>query len=243
MNIEIIPERAFKYLAAVISVLMLANVIAIYLKFNSKTVFANAFFKLFDVNTESNIPSLYSTITLFVCAILLFLIHFIENSKQKKLGYWSFLGLIFLFLAVDENIELHERIMGLVRNTFHLTGFFYYAWIVPYFLAVFLLGCYYLPFLLKLPRSIMYHFIIAFTLFIGGAVGMEMIGGRHDSLYGQDVILAMYYSIEELLEMLGIAVFIKGLLLYLIDSKASGKLKFKVLQEPKTVMQTIHEEV
>lgn len=113
-----------------------------------------------------------------------FLIHYIENGKWVRFGYWSLLGMVFLFLAIDENISLHEKIMGPIRSQFNLTGVFYYAWIVPYFLAVSLLGLYYIPFLLKLPvKVLLYHFILAFLLFMGGAVGMEILGGRHNSLY------------------------------------------------------------
>lgn len=243
MKIAIIPEKAFYFLLLIIGLLSVTNIVVNYLMFKSDTFLSKVFFKLFDVDTEVNFPSLYSTVTLLTCALLLFLIHFIENGKWIRSGYWSLLGLVFLFLAVDENISLHEKITGLLRNQFNFPGIFYYAWIVPYFLAVLLLGFYYLPFLLKLPRSIMYHFITAFLLFMGGAVGMEMIGGRHFSLHGHDVLLVVYYSIEEFLEMLGVAVFIKGLLMCILDSKASGKVKFKVVPSCKTVMKAVQEEV
>lgn len=242
MKVKIFPEKVFNFLFVIIAVLSIMNIIASYLHFNSDTLFSNIFFKLFDVNTEVNIPSLYSTIALLACAALLFLIHFIEDGQWEWVGYWSLLGFVFLFLAIDENISLHEKIMGLVRNQFHLSGFFYYAWIVPYFFALFLLGIYYLPFLVRLPRNVLYYFITAFFLFTGGAIGMEMLGGRHDSLYGHDRILVLYYSIEEFLEMVGIAVFIKGLLLYIAVSKASGKVKLNVQTAHKIGLQTAREE-
>lgn len=243
MKIAIIPEKVFYFLFFIIGFLSVASLTANYLKFHSETFFSKVFFRLFDVNTEVNLPSLYSTIALLACALILFLIHYIENGKWVRFGYWSLLGMVFLFLAIDENISLHEKIIGPIRSQFNLAGVLYYAWIVPYFLAVSLLGLYYIPFLLKLPLKVLYHFILAFLLFMGGAVGMEMLGGRHNSLYGQDATLVLYYSIEEFLEMLGVAVFIKGLLLYILDSKASGKLKFKVVQDTKTVMHPIREEV
>lgn len=227
MKIKLEPAKVFKVFMAIITLLTLLNAVAVIIKSLFDNRFANFFFTLFNVNTENNIPSLYATLTLFMCAALLFTINAIE--EKSWFAKWAFLGWIFLFLGFDENLELHERTMALLRERYSFSGIFYYAWVLPYGIAVLFLGVQYLSFLIQLPTKVRHHFIAAFVIFISGAVGMEMLGGRHDHLYGHDKILVLYYSIEEFLEMVGIAVFIKGLLHYISVSRALGKLKLKIV--------------
>ena len=52
--------------------------------------------------------------------------------------------------------------------------------------------------------------------YVGGALGMELIKGRHSYLYGQkNLAYGVITTIEESLEMLGIVVFIYALLDYI----------------------------
>ena len=67
-----------------------------------------------------------------------------------------------------------------------------------------------------LPPATRRLFVLAAILYIGGAIGIEMIGGQHASLYGeQNLEYAIITALEELLEMLGTVVFIYGLLSYM----------------------------
>lgn len=63
-------------------------------------------------------------------------------------------------------------------------------------------------------------FLAAASLYVGGAVGLEMVAGRYEDLSGisepaLDTTLAMLASGEELLEMAGIVVFIYALMSYM----------------------------
>jgi len=60
--------------------------------------------------------------------------------------------------------------------------------------------------------------LISGALFLIGALGFEMLGGRYYKLHESSTILIkVLYTIEELLEMLGIAIFIYALLSYLVN--------------------------
>jgi len=60
------------------------------------------------------------------------------------------------------------------------------------------------------------HFIMAGVIFLTGALGVEMLGAREADVYGYDtVIYGFLYSLEEMLEMLGVVLFIYALLSYL----------------------------
>ena len=60
------------------------------------------------------------------------------------------------------------------------------------------------------------------------AVGVEMFEGKAVELHGREnIIFALYYTLEEMLEMLGITVFIYALISYISDSIKSIKIIIK----------------
>jgi hypothetical protein len=61
-------------------------------------------------------------------------------------------------------------------------------------------------------------FLVSGSIFVSGAIGFELLGGRQAELYGKDnVLYCFFYTCEELLEMLGVAVFIYTLLRYMVE--------------------------
>jgi hypothetical protein len=81
---------------------------------------------------------------------------------------------------------------------------------------VFIFVIAYTNFFINLPRKIGLLFILSGVLFVGGALGMELIGGWYAFTCGTDNL--MYRTVamlEEMLEMIGIAVFIYSLLTYI----------------------------
>ena len=60
--------------------------------------------------------------------------------------------------------------------------------------------------------------MIAATLYIGGAIGLELIGGRYSELHGEDLAYSMMTAVEESLELAGIIIFIRALLVYIADN-------------------------
>ena len=98
------------------------------------------------------------------------------------------------------------------------SGFLLYAWVIPYGFLTLLIGVIYLKFLLNLPNNYAFWFIGSGAIFVSGAIGFEMLGANEtDKLNGSALVYSIYYSCEELLEMLGIAVFIYALLRYMSD--------------------------
>ena len=128
------------------------------------------------------------------------------------------LSLIFLFLGIDEQISIHELISKPTREILGTSELLYHAWVIPYgvLLLAFIMG--YSRFLLTLPRQTAKMFLFSGTIFVSGAMGFEMIGGWHVEIYGPDnALYSIYYTCEELLEMLGIAWFIHAILWYDVD--------------------------
>jgi len=178
---------------------------------------------LFDFNTEKNVPTFYSSLALLFSSILLFLIAL--KNKKKNLTYLSWVGLaiIFCYLSLDEILELHEHLVHLTRNFLNLSGMGTAYWTIPYLILIILLGAVYFKFLMTLPKKTLKFFLIAGAVFLTGAVGFELIGGRVEELYGipneniygrDNALYKILYTCEEFLEMLGIIIFIYALTSY-----------------------------
>lgn len=207
------------------------NLIVIYLNFVKGHQHLRGFMDAFYFDNEANFPSLYSALTISGCAVLLWLIGMLTEEKQSgRSVYWKSLSFIFAFLALDEFASLHESLIRPVKAIIEghgiEVGFLYFAWLVPYTLAVLVLALVLFKFLVKLPGQTRLHFLVGGALFLSGAIVMEMIGGNYWATQGWsvkgtdkvDVVYALIVSIEELLEMLGILVFAYGLLLYYLKN-------------------------
>jgi len=219
MNIELSPRKVFVALLMIISFLLSAHIVGLIVKyyFHVETGTAlSGIIGTFDLIIERNVPTLYSATALFVTSLLLLII----TIKQKNMGFdymgWYGLALIFLFLSYDEVAQIHERLTKIFHQSYDTSGLLYYAWVIPYGIMVLVFVATYLRFLMKLPKRIMILFIVSGTIFVTGAIGFEMLGGWYHELYGnKDLFYAVFYTIEELFEMVGIAFFIYTLLSYI----------------------------
>lgn len=218
MNINLIPKEIFKINMYLILFLLCANIIGVVSKFYFGHDTVYGLVDLFNFDIEKNIPTLYSSIALIVASILLLSIAFINQKHKSSYIPWLGLSLIFLFLSIDEISSIHEELISPTREALKTAGVFYFAWIIPYGIALVVFITAYSKFLFKLPKNIMILFVVSGAIFVCGAIVFEMIGGRHYEIYGKDNILyALIYTCEESLEMIGIAVFIYTLLTYIVN--------------------------
>jgi len=217
------PKKLIVFLSVVVLGLTLAHVatqVGKHLLHHERQL---GLVRLFDLDQENNIPSWYSSSTLLLCAGLLTVI----GLAKKQVGDfdargWLGLAIIFVYLSVDEAASIHEMAILPLRSFFKTTGLLTYAWIIPGAILVLILSLMYLRFLLGLPVKTRVLFLVAATLYIGGALGVESLGGRYDYLYGdQHLTYAMLVAWEESFEMLGILVFLYALSSY-ISLYASG---------------------
>lgn len=173
--------------------------------------------KLFYFDGEYNITSWFSSSLLWTCGLLLLAMSFAEKTiSLRKWLPWFLLGIIFITMSMDEAVALHEWMIKPMRKIVPESGFFHFAWVVPGLIFVALIGIIFTPFLLRLPRATLLVFLIAGCLYITGAIGFEMIGGY--ILSHSEVMPHRYYTVsmtlEELLEMAGIIIFLHGISTY-----------------------------
>ncbi|WP_117881763.1 hypothetical protein [Aureibaculum luteum] len=217
MKLKINPIKTFKLLILCILIFVTANCIVIIAKINFE--YYNKFiYEILNLDQETNLPTYFSTLILFFSAFLLALISFIHKKKNNKYMLWMILSICFLFLSVDEFTSIHERIGDFLENEFKFIGALYFAWVIPYgIFAVVFAFIYFKYFLLKLPIKIRNLFIISGFIYVFGAIGFEMLGSMvvSDIQNPTETMISTLYTIEETLEMLGIAFFIYTLLIYL----------------------------
>ena len=182
----------------------------------------------FDLDGEFNVPNLYQTLTFFLCVGLLVMIaQAASKMKNPFARHWWCLAGFFLYLALDEGVELHEMTILPLRSIFGTSGYFYYAWVLLAIMIVPIIGALYLRFLWDLPAKFRWLFIAGGGVFITGAAVMEMVGGHIRKVYGLESIQYVSETIvEESLEMTGILIFIYALLSYLSHYVKEFQLQF-----------------
>ena len=227
VSLGVHPTRIARLLMTIVGTLLVMNGVGIYLnivrKVDSSTV--KKLFAFFDLNTEANVPTFFNAFLLLFAALLLFVVAWQDShrpSSAYRAKYWRFLGACFLLLSVDEAVEFHEwvGIMMKIVFAYNFPGIFYYAWIIPY--ALLLLGGFLFikNFLFGLPAAVRNRFVLAGIMFVGGAMGLEMLEAQHADATGsltnpQTLYFAGLYSLEEVLEMSAVVLFVHTLLRYL----------------------------
>jgi hypothetical protein len=224
------PRRIAAGMLIVIALLAAMHVaqLCVYYYVGDPDVFD--FLELIDFDYEANLPSLYSSLAILFCAVLLWLIAVDKKASGEAYRYhWLGLAVIFTFLGVDEAISLHEEIGDLVEAVawFEAAGYLFFAWVVPYGMLLVVFAVIYFKFVLSLPRKTMLMFVVAGCLFIFGAVGIEIISAREADLHGSETVYySVLYTLEELCEMIAIVLFSNGLLRYMEAEK--GAVIFRI---------------
>lgn len=231
------PSTIFGWLLLCVSALVLAGISAAYLELALGYDSTSGFARIFDLDGEGNIPTWFSAILLFWNAILLGLIaKATAPSPGSWRRHWGLLALIFVAFSLDEISSIHERATLPIQNALgqggisHLDmgGMFHFTWVLP---AVVLLGAFaliYGRFVLALQPRTCRLFISAGTIYVSGALGLELVGGYFASTGGNTTFeYAVAAIVEETFEMIGLAIFIYALTDYIRGNFNRLVLSFK----------------
>jgi hypothetical protein len=249
-KLSVSPQKIALVLIACVLFLTLANLVGQYYKdLAADNEFLLKVIGKFDLDFERNsVPTWYQSATLLLSSFLLALIALVRQSEDDKdFRYWGVLSAIFLYLSLDEAVSIHEQLTMPLRTNFELGGIFYLSWVIP--AAVFLIIFFFvfLKFLLRLPVRTRNLMIAAGGIFVLGAVGVEMVGGNYLYLTNDlpskvnDYRYVLITTVEELLEMLGITLFIYTLVKHLVEPEAVvATVKEKEFDQPveKLVLET-----
>jgi hypothetical protein len=178
---------------------------------------------LFDLGKENSIPTAFSIINLLIASVLLYFVYCVSKYRGDRVAfYWFALCILFVLLAIDEAASIHERAGVLDR----LTGAVLpvpgeHKWVLYGGIFAGVAFLFFLPFLLSIPRSTAWLLVLSGAIFIGGALGFEILGSwmlQSEIASREDLIYDIRRVGEEGLEMYAIALFNCTLFGYLVPA-------------------------
>ena len=229
-TVTLYPRKTAYRLSAIAIILLVAHVISIatvYIFGGFDHRLVRVLFNLFFLDGEGNVPALFS-VGLFLLNAAFFLVVW----KAKRVAgdaskIWLFLSVVFVFLALDESISIHERLIDPLRQAFDASGLLYYTWIIPYGIGVVLLSIFVFPVFWRMQKRIRFWFGLSAVVYLFAAIGLEMISGKYLVMMNEkkDIWWILLITLEELLEMAGLIILTYALLLY-IRNTSNGFLIF-----------------
>lgn len=218
-RISIEPGLIARFLSVIACCLILASLTGQFISLVLGFDHLKGLIPLFNLDLEENIPTYFSVLLLLTCSLLLATIAvFNKQVNDPHISKWWVLSLGFLFMAYDEAFQVHELLSNPVRSMLGSkgVGLLYFSWVVPAIVLIIFLFVYFLRFLLQLPFASAIRFLCAALLYLGGAIGVEMLGGDYVESHGMhNWTYVITYTLEESLEIFGMIFFIWALLKYL----------------------------
>ena len=203
-------------LSIVVAMLVVASVAGQAIKLETGHDYVWGFVPQFCLDREGNVPTYFSSVLLLLCACTLGTIAIAQRvGAGWYVRHWALLAVIFLLMSIDEAAGLHELLIAPVRKAYQLGGAFNFAWVIPGAIFCLYLTVHYWKFLLYLPRWTRVQVCVAAGLYVGGAIGLEMLGGWYAESHGaQNWPYTIIATLEETFEMVGLVVFMHALLGY-----------------------------
>jgi hypothetical protein len=219
LSVRFCPETIFRRTLWVIAVLVGASLFAAFLCIERGHGRLLGLANLVHLDQERNLPTLFSSVQLLGAGSLAWYLGRKEPVALSR-WLWCLLGAGLCFMAVDEAVGIHEKVNKLDLGSWRNNSSFRAVWVVPAIPVVGLSGAVLLKLLLALPRRTAAMLFLSGGIFIAGAVGMEILGMRYYKPREQeDWTYTICYTIEETLEMLGPALFIRTALRYAISKQ------------------------
>jgi hypothetical protein len=214
MQLTLQPKHVARPLFGAVLTLTLIHSVVLFFFFSIPDDRVYGLVDLFDLDVEGNIPTFYSALAMLFSAVLLwFIAHLPRRARDGTRAYWMGLSAVMAFLAIDEAVVIHENVGDLLERYIVAEGFLYFLWVIPYGIASLVLAGVYFRFVWALPTATRRYICAAGSMYLTGAIGIEMFGAFEADLHGTASILyCVLYTCEEFLEMTGIVVFIYGLL-------------------------------
>lgn len=172
---------------------------------------------LLHFDREQNLPTLFSVLLLLGASGLAVRQASAQPDQAVLRTGWRIVATVLALMAIDEFASVHERVDAAMRYYLGTDFLPYAAWPIPYVLGLAALGAMLWRWLLALDRWQAVALLIAGTIYLGGAVGMEFIAGEYlthiDPHHAgvTDLRRDLLATLEETLEMTGLILLIQAL--------------------------------
>lgn len=221
------PVTVTRTLLVIVGVLLSLSLCSQLVKYGTghDTVFG--IIPLLYVDYEANLPTWYSSIALLTASVVVCFIALSKRAQKDRYTFhWFFLSGLFFLLSLDEVATIHECAIEPMRKLIDASGVLHYAWVIPGGIFVLMVAGFMLRFLISLPARTRNLFMIAGAVFVGGAIGVEMISAFHAFSHGEkNLLYSLIITFEEAMEMLGVIIFIHANLEYLCEHVQSFQIE------------------
>ncbi len=217
LHFSICTRKITRVLFIICVILFILNLIGVYFKVyqGSDNFLTNGIYYFFNAADESSVQTIYSTWLLFIAAAVVIIIGRMLEPKDPTKKYWFVLGIIFIFLGLDESLTIHEQFNKMRPVLNDQSGIFYFSWIIPYTILAIVAGFFFFRFLFLIPSATRNLFILSGIIYVGSAIGFEVAEGYivFNGGIGTDGDILLP-PIEEFLEMVAITLFIYAAMRY-----------------------------
>lgn len=154
-----------------------AHIVSVMLEFNGASINTRFWTRLFDLDQEYNITSLYSWLLLALSGAFSAILFIRERNVR-----WAGLSTLFIYLSLDEALLIHEQLSEPLRRSLALTNAspFYHAWVIPAIVVTILLSIY-LAIAAKRQQTVNFEanrIIFYVFLLAAGSIIIEILGTR-----------------------------------------------------------------
>lgn len=172
---------------------------------------------LTDMGDEASVPTWFAIAQLLASAALFAAIGIRTRRAGGRGGPWFAFSALLVYLSVDEQAVIHERLVDPVRQLFGITtGPWLLAWVIPALAAVAVVGLLSIRFVVAQPMRTRVGLLLAASVYVLGAVGMEIVDASTYELLAArgevgERVKRIMYGVEELLELVGVSILVATL--------------------------------
>jgi hypothetical protein len=219
MIFQLAPRRVAAVLLCGVAFLVFGQLLTLCAVHMRGYQYTNAFVRVASFRGDNNLETWYSSMLLLGCALLLGVIASAVR-RQAAGGWipWAALAITFVGLSIDDLCRFHEMMSDPMDLLFEYPGPLHYSWVIPGAVFVTVFAAVFARFLKRLPPRSRWSFIGAGALFLGGALGMEMILGIETKSHGSSSLtFDLLVSTKKLMQLLGSTAFLYALLAHVRD--------------------------
>ena len=229
MTLRLSTKRIIKSLCTLAGLLILLHIISLAAHAWYENRLTDVMVEKFSLENEGNFPTYFSAFLLFFAATLFGIIgRGIRLTKNSYWRYWWGLSLIFVFLSLDEAVQLHEKLdTDLIWSSFDTYGLLAWPWVILYGSLAAMVALIYGKFWWDLPGKYRVLFGLSAALYVGSAIGLEMFEAREFTTNGGATFkFLLLTSIEESLEITAIILVISTCFRYIGEHMPDLQISF-----------------
>lgn len=207
MTLNFSPKTIVKSLFIIALLLISFHTVSLILVSQSANQLTEVLEEKFSMEREGNFPSYFSAFILFLAAVQFSIIsrgtRLLKNSSWR---YWSGLSFIFVFLSLDEAVQLHEKLdTDLIWASVETSGLLAWPWVILYGSIATVIAVIYFRFWLRFVLKFRIAYALAAAVYVFSALGFEMLEALEYTTNGGDTLkYTLLTSAEEIFEMAAI---------------------------------------